>query len=140
MPDASASIASVIPRMLDQLADLQAQRDALQVEKQRLIDSILTPEIRAKLAEIDLEFDEKTETVNQNITELEEAVKNVVKNSGSSYKGQYLQAVWSRPRITWDTPSLEHYAEVHPEILRFRKQGEPSVSIRALKKPGEEHA
>jgi hypothetical protein len=135
MPDASASITNVIPRMLDQLADLQSQRDSLQVEKQRLVDSILTPEIRTKLAEIDLEFGEKAETVNQSIAELEEAIKNVVKSSGASFKGQYLQAVWSRPRITWDTPSLEHYAEVHPEILRYRKQGEPSVSIRALKKP-----
>lgn len=140
MPEPSPAIASVIPRMLDQLADLQAQRDSLSVEKQRLVDSILTPEIRAKLEEIDLEFNEKAEGVNQNIAELEESIKRVVKSAGASYKGQYLQAVWSRPRVTWDTPSLEEYALIHPDVLRYRKQGEPSVSIRALKRPGEEHA
>jgi DNA-binding TFAR19-related protein (PDSD5 family) len=126
------TLQTVIPKMLDQLAQYQSQRDALQLEKKQLIDSILTPEIRAKLQEIDDEFTEKAEAVNTNIAELEEAIKNAVKVSGASFKGQYLQAVWSKPRVTWDTKSLDSFSDSHPEILRFRKEGAPSVSIRML--------
>src|SRR5512140_832112 len=105
MDSSPRTVQSTIPKMLDQLADFQSQRDGLLLEKQQLIDSILTPEIRAKLKEIEVEFQEKTETVNQNIADLEEAIKNAVKVSGASIRGQYLQAVWSKPRVTWDTRS-----------------------------------
>jgi DNA-binding TFAR19-related protein (PDSD5 family) len=132
MKNPSNPVHLVIPKMLDQLAQYQSQRDALQLEKKQLIDSILTPEIRAKLQEIDDEFAEKAEAVNTNIAELEEAIKNAVKVSGASFKGQYLQAVWSKPRVTWDTKSLDSFSSSHPEILRFRKEGAPSVSIRMI--------
>lgn len=137
MDSSPKTVRNVIPKMLDQLADFQAKRDALLIEKQQLVDSILTPEIRAKLQEIDIEFQEKTETVNQNIAELEEAIKNAVKVTGESIRGQYLQAVWSKPRVSWDTKSLDHFAVSHPEILSYRKEGAPSVSIRMIGKPAD---
>jgi DNA-binding TFAR19-related protein (PDSD5 family) len=132
MNPSGPTLQTVIPKMLDQLAQYQSQRDALQLEKKQLIDSILTPEIRAKLQEIEDEFSEKAEVVTENIAELEEAIKNAVKVSGASFKGQYLQAVWSKPRVTWDTKSLDSFSTSHPEILRFRKEGSPSVSIRMI--------
>jgi len=128
------TVRTIIPRMLDQLAEYQAQREALQIEKQELIDSILTPEIRARLQEIEVEFGGKAEAINTNMAELEDAIKNAVEMTGTTIKGRYLQAVWSRPRVTWDTTSLDSFAALHPEILPFRKEGKPSVSIRVITK------
>ena len=38
---------------LDALADAQAHRDVILLEKQRVIESIYTPEIRQAIADID---------------------------------------------------------------------------------------
>ena len=42
-----------IKQKLDQLAEHYARRDNISLEKQVLVDEILTAEIKAKLAEID---------------------------------------------------------------------------------------
>jgi len=41
-------------------------------------------------------------------------------------------AVFSHGRVSWDTSSLDQYAKTHPEIGSFRKEGNPSVSLRAV--------
>lgn len=41
-----------VTEKLDTLADYQVQADMLALEKQALIDAILTPEIKAQIAEI----------------------------------------------------------------------------------------
>ncbi len=51
---------------------------------------------------------------------------------GESVKGTNLQAIFIKGRQTWDNAELDKYAEKHPEILKFRKIGNPSVSIRIL--------
>ena len=50
---------------------------------------------------------------------------------GETVKGDHLQAVWSKGRASWDDKALMGYTKAHPELLEFRKQGEPSVSIRS---------
>ena len=115
---------------LDQLAELQAQREYLALKKQELIDSVLTAEIRAKLAEIEIEFLPQFEAVDANIDTLTLDIKMDVTESGTTIKGANLQAVFSKGRISWDTKALDGYAAAHPEIAPFRKEGAPSVSIR----------
>ena len=117
---------------LDKLADFQANRDLLDLQKQELIDQILTPEIKEKLAEINTEFVAKAESVNANIDYLERDVKTSVIEVGETIRGQFLMAVWTRGRISWDTKALDGFAAAHPEVLQFRKTGEPSVSLRKV--------
>jgi hypothetical protein len=120
-----------IKTKLDQLADLQSAWDVAMLERQELIKKILTPEIEAAIQEIEIEFTERTEVVTGKIADLTAEVKAEVVKLGASVKGDYLQAVWSKPRVSWDTKALEGYAAAHPEIVTFRKVGAPSVSIRA---------
>ncbi len=117
---------------LDQLAELQAQAEYLALQKQALIDAVLTAEIKAKLAEIEAEFAPGAETVAANIATLTTEVKADVIAAGSTVKGAHLQAVFSKGRVSWDTKALDGYAAAHPEITPFRKEGEPSVSIRKV--------
>ena len=145
-----------ISELLDQLAEYRSQRDALAIEKSDLENKIeanrlqkmfelIPPEVQRALAAIEaeakeqktaleLEYAGKGEAVDANISGLEEKIKEAVKTGGHTVNGRYLQAVWSKPRVTWDTPQLDAFSEIHPEILPFRKEGLPSVSIRILGK------
>ena len=114
---------------LDRLANYFAQRDVLSLQKKELIDQVLTPEIKARLEEIESEFAGKVEAVEANIEALEEEVRQAALRHGSSVRGSFLRVVWHKGRITWDNKSLDQYAELHPEISAYRKQGDPYVSI-----------
>lgn len=119
-----------ITEKLDQLANFQAERDFLALHKQELIDQVLTPEIKARLEEIEMEFAQRVEAVDENISALEEEIKNDVIQHGTTVRGTFLRAVWNKGRVTWNTKAMDGYASTHPEILQFRKEGQPFVSIK----------
>ena len=118
--------------MLDRLAEYQAQRTIAELDRQALIDSVLAPEIKAKLADIDAEFADKVGAVDQNINDLTAQVKQAVISEGQTVKGNYLQAVYMKGRVSWDTKTLEGLAIVMPKLLDAKKEGDPSVSIRRV--------
>ena len=115
---------------LDQLAYMYFRRDQIELEKKKVIDSILTPEIKQQIAEVELEFSSARDAVADNIGELEVEIKNDVIQLGESVKSEFVMAVWSKPRVSWDTKALDGYAVAHPEIGVMRKEGQPSVSLR----------
>jgi len=121
-----------ISQKIDQLANFQAQRDVLDLEKQSLIDQLIPPEIKARIEEIEAEFSGKREVVDEKITELESEIKEEVIRHGATVKGNFLRVVYHPGRVTWDTKSLDAYARARPELLEFRKQGEPFVSIQKV--------
>jgi hypothetical protein len=116
---------------LHQLSEMKAAADALRLEYEARRTEIMKP-IQDELAALELEFAPLTDTLTQNITELELAVKQGVLQYGTSVKGDRLQAVFARGRVTWDTQNLDLYARAHPEVNRFRKVGTPSVSLRVV--------
>ena len=125
-------MADEINQKLDQLANYQAQRDYLALQKKELIDQILTAEIKARLEEIEAEFSGRLEVVDENITALEQEIREEVLNQGAAVRGTFLRAIWNQGRVTWDTKNMDRYALAHPEILRYRKQGQPFVTIRKI--------
>jgi hypothetical protein len=123
-----------IASKLDQLADLHNQQDRLSGDKQALVDQVLTPEVRERLAEIETEFESKSEIAGVKIATLEAEIKAEVLAQRETVKGGKFQAVWNKGRQSWDDKGLTAYAESHPEVMQFRKQGEPSVTIRKVGK------
>lgn len=121
-----------IVNKLDTLAKGYMDRDILDTEKQAAIDSILTPEVKARIANVEAGFADKTKVLDAQIAGLETEVKQEVLKHGASVKATFLHAIWSKGRVSWDTKSLDGYATAHPELLTFRKEGEPSVSIRRI--------
>lgn len=119
-----------IIEQLDRFSACQAQRNALNMEKQATIDRVFTPDIRARCAEIDAEFSTKAQTVVEQIAALEADIKNSVLAHGETVKGSRHTAVWSKGRVSWNDEGLKGYMKAHPEITDFRTQGEPSISIR----------
>lgn len=66
-------------------------------------------------------------------TALEVEIKKDVLTHGASVKGRRSYAVFSRGRVSWATDRLDAYATTHLEVVEFRKQGEPSVSLRMVR-------
>ena len=122
-----------ITEKLDRLADMQSQGDVMNSHFDNLRDKILTPEIKAQLEEIEVERKTAMDALTSGIAELTGEIKVETIQYGSSIHGKYLAAIWSKGRVSWDTKSLDGYAVAHPEITVFRKEGEPSISIRVLK-------
>jgi phage host-nuclease inhibitor protein Gam len=122
----------MIEQMLDQLAEFYSQRDALALQKQELIDQVYTAEIRAKVAEIEVEFSGKGAAVSENITALEEAVKIETLKGGSTVKGSHLMAVWVKGRVSWDSKKLDGMMIVLPQLASARKEGDPSITLRKV--------
>ncbi len=114
---------------LKQLSELDAHREIVRLNKEEAIAAALTPEIKAKLAAIDMEFDQQTDAINEASKILEAEVKLTVLSHGATVRGQYT-AVWSKGRVSWNAKGLDGYAVAHPEIEAFKKVGNPSVSIR----------
>jgi hypothetical protein len=115
---------------LNQLKDLRFQSDVIRLHFDDLRRSILTPEIQAALDDIDAEYRTANDALQSGIAELEKEIKEDVLTKGETVKGDGIMAVWNKGRESWDGKSLSGYAAAHPEILAFRKIGEPSVSIR----------
>jgi hypothetical protein len=116
-------------KLLDYLAELRAQQDALRLEWEQLRDTILAP-LRPELDALDTEYQPRLNAVVDAITSVETNVRQQVLAVGASVKGAHLHAVLMSGRVSWDSKGLDGYAVAHPEIERFRKQGEPSVTIR----------
>lgn len=116
---------------LNQLAEFIAQRDLINTHKQEMIEAAFPVEVRAALAEIEIEFQGKSAAVNANIQALEDEIKLDVLNCGETVKGNYLQAVWSKGKTTWDSKALEKLIDRYPTLSAAKKTGLPSVAIRA---------
>ncbi|HLE23152.1 MAG TPA: hypothetical protein VI701_02505 [Anaerolineales bacterium] len=119
-----------IAEKLDRLAKLYTERDSLGAQKQALIDQVLPAEIRDRLTDIEAEFAQKAEAAAANIEGLEAEIKAETLSHGESVRAAGLQAVWNKGRQSWDSKGLANFGEAHPEVLQFRKEGEPSVTIR----------
>ena len=125
---------TTIAEKLDKLAELRAAPDAIRLQKQALIDMVLTQEIRDALAEIDAEFAMPLLAAQTAATELEDEIKAEVLTAGVTIKGAHIMAVWAKGREGgWDSAKLKGFAMAHPEIMAAKKpDGEPTVSFRNI--------
>ena len=72
--------------------------------------------------------------VHGNATALEGEIKNDVLLNGQTVSTELYQAIYVRGRVSWDNEGINRYAESHPEVLKFRKVGQPNVTLRPVGK------
>lgn len=121
-----------IIRKLDELAEAEAQKELLASDKKRAIEAAMPPEVVKALQDIDAEFDMEERALNANIADLQEEIKAGTLQTCETMRGKHMMAVWQKGRVSWDCKALDGYMAGHPEIRRFRREGEPSVSIRRI--------
>ena len=114
---------------LDRLAELDAHRDMVLVDKEALKQSIIPAEVKQQLRDIDSEYDPKLEAISQERAQLEAEVRNDVMVSGESVVGEVYRASYVKGRVSWDTKALDGYALTHPEIEKLRIEGAPTARI-----------
>lgn len=123
----------MIEKLLDQLAELRSAIDVAMLRMNDAIDSVMTPEQKAAIAEIRLEYAPMIEEATAKATALEDEVKAAVVKHGATVKGSRLQAVFTKGRVSWDAKALDGYILKEPALAAFRSEGKPSVSIRSAK-------
>jgi hypothetical protein len=124
--------ADLILAKLNELAEVKAAEMVTRLDYEAKRNEILKT-VLAELQALDSEYDPLFESAQNRAVELEDEIKQLTLQHGASVKGRQFQAVYSRGRISWDNPALDQYAANHPEILAYRREGEPSISLRVVK-------
>ncbi|HQM01169.1 MAG TPA: hypothetical protein PLH98_11535 [Ruminococcus flavefaciens] len=106
------------------------QLQLLDLQEQSEIDTVLTPEILARVDEIRAKYKDTKEAVGFELSVLEKEIKESVLTMKETIKSKNVMAVWNKGRVSWDSKLLEGMAKLEPKLLAARKEGEPTVSIR----------
>ena len=117
---------------LDELSEVMSARDVARIDHQTARAALIPKEIQAALDDMEAEFTLRDAAIALNIEELEKEIKQAILAHGASVKGAHLHAVWSKPRVNWDSRGLDRYAAQHPDVLVFRSEGEASVALRKI--------
>lgn len=91
-------------------------------------------EIENRKAEIAAEYNGRIEAARKNMAALEDEIKRAVVNIGKTVKGTFIQAVYMKGRVTWNTDLLDGMIIAFPELAKARKEGAPSVALRTVGK------
>ena len=89
--------------------------------------------VQVELDAVSAEFTPRLTAASEKFTALEAQIKDAVKAQGKSEKGDRWQFVYTKGRTSWDTKKLEGLIIAYPVLAELRSEGEPSVSIRAVK-------
>jgi DNA repair exonuclease SbcCD ATPase subunit len=122
-----------LDQLFQEYDNLKSQAEYLQLEKTRLTAEAIPEEVRARLDEIEAEFGDKAEFVQQNIAAIEAQIITQVKDAGETKKGAGWSAVYYKGRISWDTKKLDGMIALIPQLSTARNEGEPYVTFRRAK-------
>ena len=117
---------------LEQLAEIKAQKDVLQIQYNELRAKILA-QVQEELNALEAEFSDPMAQIAAVEAKLDAEIRAEVLTGGVTIKSERLQAVFMKPRVTWDTSALDALVDVFPMIGEHRKIGQPSVAIRNVK-------
>jgi len=111
------------------MADIEGQIATLQREVRMAV-----PELAAQITELKERHDAVDSQFDVENKALAEAIASSTVSLGETQRGDTLMAVYVKPRIKLDSRGLKGYAVAHPEVEAFISYGNPSVSIRKIKK------
>jgi hypothetical protein len=118
---------------LERLTNLRSAADVARHDYESKRAEILK-KIQSELDALDSEYKPILESAEENIAALENEIKTDVLLYGESVSGGSYRASYTRGRVSWDNDGMAKYAASHPDVLQFRKQGNPIVTLRAVNK------
>ena len=117
---------------LDKLSEFRATEAAIGQEYDKKRTKLLI-EVQPKLDRLYGEYEKLFAKAREAVEDREQHIKALVVSLKESVKGSTLHAVFMNGRPSWDHKGLDGYAVAHPELLKLKKDGDPSVSIREVK-------
>ena len=122
-----------IENELNELAELRASIQKASEEQSVLVQSVIPQHVKERISEINAEYAPRIADATARAAVLESQIRLNVMGVGQTVRGERLMAVYNHARVTWETKSLEAMAKFVPEILDYRLEGNPSVTIRERK-------
>jgi len=122
-----------VSEKLERLSNLRNAAEFTRLDYETKRTQILK-QVQAELDALDFEYKPVLERAEENIAVLENEIKTDVLLHGESVSGGMYRATYTQGRVSWDNDGMTEYAESHPDVLPFRKQGQPIVSLRVINK------
>ena len=82
------------------------------------------------MKELERQFDEKHAAEIKAINDLQKEVKDAVVDLGRTMETLKMKVEFRRGSTRWDTKFLEGYVLNHPELLRYKLEGRPTVAFK----------
>ena len=122
-----------VAEKLERLTNLRGAAEVARLNYESKRAEIMK-QIQAELDALDSEYKPVLEAAEENIAALENEIKTDVLLYGESISGGMYRASYTQGRVSWDNDGMTRYATSHPDVLQFRKQGQPIVSLRVVSK------
>ena len=122
-----------VAEKLERLSSLRNAAEFTRLDYETKRTEVLK-QIQSELEALDAEYKPVLERAEENIAALENEIKTDVLLHGESVSGGMYRACYTQGRISWDNEGMAKYAVLHPDVIRFRKQGQPIVSLRVVNK------
>jgi hypothetical protein len=122
-----------VAEKLERLSSLRNAAEFTRLDYETKRTEVLK-QIQSELEALDAEYKPVLERAEENIAALENEIKTDVLVRGESVSGGMYRACYTQGRISWDNEGMTTYAALHPDVLKFRKQGQPIVSLRVVNK------
>ena len=122
-----------VAEKLERLTNLRGATEAARLNYESKRMEILK-QVQAELEALDLEYQPVLEAAQENIATLENEIKTEVLLYGETVSGGSYRASYTQGRVSWDNDGMTKYAASHPDVLQFRKQGQPIVTLRVVSK------
>ncbi|HEX9840947.1 MAG TPA: hypothetical protein VGA72_16475, partial [Anaerolineales bacterium] len=122
-----------VAEKLERLTNLRGAAEVARLNYEAKRAEILK-QIQAELDALDAEYNPVLDAAQENIAALENEIKTDVLLYGESISGGMYRASYTQGRVSWDNAGMTKYAAAHPDVLQFRKQGQPIVSLRVMNK------
>jgi len=122
-----------VAEKLERLTNLRGAAEVARLNYEAKRAEILK-QVQAELDALDAEYNPVLEAAHENIAGLENEIKTDVLLYGESISGGMYRASYTQGRVSWDKDGMTKYAASHPDVLQFRKQGQPIVSLRVMNK------
>ena len=120
-----------VAEKLERLSNLRNAAEFTRLHYETKRTEILK-QIQSELEALEAEYRPALERAEENIAALENEIKTDVLLYGESVSGGMYRATFTQGRVSWDNEGMAKYAAVHPDVLQFRKQGSPVVSLRVV--------
>jgi len=122
-----------VAEKLERLSNLRGAADVARLNYETKRNEILK-QIQGELDALDSEYIPVLDAAEENIAALENEIKTDVLLYGESITGGSYRATYTQGRVSWDNEGMTKYAASHPDLLQFRKQGQPIVTLRIVSK------
>lgn len=122
-----------IQELLEKRYNMLLQIQEIEAGYKSMIDKILTPELRAEIAEIEAEQETATKNYKEQLSKVEETIKDEIVSLQQSVKAPgFGHAVFMSGRKSWDTKALEKRMkeEQYKWLENYLTVGDSSCTIR----------